>query len=138
MDTNTAPATTRNQQISAYIAGALTRTYPADVVEAAKLALIDTLGCAIGAWDDECVRPVRRMVENWGARGNALLFVGGRTSPAFAALANGTMAHAMDYDDAHQMGSGHISCPCATATLAVAGNLGSSEKRHPRGVHHRV
>ena len=128
MDTNTAPATTRNQQISAYIAGALTRDYPADVVEAAKLALIDTLGCAIGAWDDECVRPVRRMVENWGARGNALMFVGGRTSPAFAALANGTMAHAMDYDDAHQMGSGHISCPCATATLAVAGNLGSSEK----------
>ena len=121
-------AITRSQQIAAYVAGALTREFPADVVKAAKLALIDTLGCAIGAWDDECVRPVRRMVEGWGAHGNALIFMGGRTAPAFAALTNGTAAHAMDYDDAHQMGAGHVSCPCVTAALAVAGNLGSSEK----------
>jgi 2-methylcitrate dehydratase PrpD len=38
------------------------------------------------------------------------------------------MAHAMDYDDSHQMGAGHISCVCGTAALALAGQLGSSEK----------
>ena len=119
---------TRSQQIAGYAAGALTREFPADVLVAAKLALLDTVGCAIGAWDDECVRPVRRVVEGWGARGNAQIFMGGRTTPAFAALANGTMAHAMDYDDAHQMGAGHISCPCGMAALALAGHLGSSEK----------
>lgn len=128
MDTHTAPAITRSRQITDYVAGALTCDYPADVIEAAKLALIDTLGCAIGAWDDDCVRPVRRMVENWRAQGNALMFVGGRTTPALAALVNGTAAHAMDYDDAHQMGAGHISCPCATAALAVAGHLGAGER----------
>ena len=119
---------TRSQQITYYVAGALTREYPAEVLTAAKLALIDTIGCAVGAWDDECVRPVRRMVEGWNAPGKAQIFIGGSTTPAFAALANGTMAHAMDYDDAHQMGAGHISCPCATAALAVAGALGSSGK----------
>ena len=119
---------TRSQQIAEYVAGALTREFPDDVLVAAKRALIDTLGCAIGAWDDECVRPVRRVVEAWGARGNAQIFVGGRTTPALAALANGTMAHAMDYDDAHQMGAGHVSCPCGTAALALAGHLNSSEK----------
>jgi 2-methylcitrate dehydratase PrpD len=34
----------------------------------------------------------------------------------------------MDYDDAHQMGAGHISCPCWSAAFAVANELGSSEK----------
>ncbi len=119
---------TRSQQIADYVAGALTREFPPEVLSAAKLALIDTIGCAVGAWDDECVRPVRRMVEGWRASGKAQIFMGGSTTPAFAALANGTMAHAMDYDDAHQMGAGHISCPCATAALAVAGELGSSGK----------
>ena len=118
----------RSRQIATYAAGARTREFPADILIAAKLALIDMMGCAIGASDEACVRPVRRVVEGWGARGNAQLFLGGRTAPAFAALANGTMAHAMDYDDSHQMGAGHISCVVGTATLALAGHLGSSEK----------
>lgn len=120
--------TTRSRQIADYAAGALTREFPAEALVAAKLALIDVMGCAIGAWDEECVRPVRRVVESWGARGNAQIFLGGRTAPAFAALVNGTMAHAMDYDDSHQMGAGHVSCVCATAALALAGQLDSSEK----------
>jgi 2-methylcitrate dehydratase PrpD len=119
---------TRSQQIAAYAAGALTREFPADVLGAAKRALIDVMGCAIGAWDEDCVRPVRRVVDAWGARGNAQIFRGGRTAPAFAALVNGTMAHAMDYDDSHQMGAGHVSCVCGTAALALAGQLGHSEK----------
>ena len=118
----------RSKQIADYAAGALTREFPADVLIAAKVALIDVMGCAIGAWDDECVRPVRRVVEGWGARGAAQVFLGGRTAPAFAALANGTMAHAMDYDDSHQMGAGHISCVCGMAALAMAGQLNASEK----------
>ena len=121
-------AITRSQQVAAYAAGALTREFPADVLAAAKLALIDVIGCAIGASDDECVRPVRRVVEAWGARGDAQIILGGRTAPAFAALANGTMAHAMDFDDSHQMGAGHISCACGSAALALAGQLGSSEQ----------
>ena len=120
--------TTRSQQIADYVAGALTREYPAEVLTAAKLALIDTIGCAVGAWDDECVRPVRRMVEGWNAPGKAQIFIGGSTTPAFAALANGTMAHAMDYDDSHQMGAGHISCVCGMTALAMAAELGANEK----------
>src|SRR5262245_51158852 len=119
---------TRSQQIAAWAAGALTREFPADVAQAAKLALIDVMGCAIGAWDEECVRPVKRMVESWRAPGKAQIIRGGRTNPAFAALVNGTMAHAMDYDDAHQMGAGHISCPCWSAALAVAAHRKSDER----------
>ncbi len=120
--------THRGRQIAAYTASARDREYPAAVVKAAITALVDYIGVAVGAADDAPVRPVRRVAESWGARGNALIFLGPRTAPALAALVNGTMAHAFDYDDAHQMGAGHVSCPCWSAALALAGHLGASEK----------
>ncbi|MBI3043787.1 MAG: MmgE/PrpD family protein [Betaproteobacteria bacterium] len=121
-------ATTRSRQIAHYAAGARDRAFPPEVAQAAVTALIDYIGVAVGAVNDAPVRPVRRVAESWGARGNALIFLGARTTPALAALVNGTMAHAMDYDDAHQMGAGHVSCPCWSAALALAAQLGSSEK----------
>ncbi len=123
-----AAAATRSAQIAAYAAGARDRVFSADVIDAARKALIDVVGCAIGAHDDAPVRPVRRVVESWRTPGNAQIFLGGQTTPALAALVNGTMAHAMDYDDSHQMGAGHISCVCGITAFALASHLGSSEK----------
>ena len=118
----------RGRRIAAYAAGARDREFPAAVTKAAITALVDYIGVAVGAADDAPVRPVRRVAESWAARGNALIFLGPRTTPALAALVNGTMAHAMDYDDAHQMGAGHVSCPCWSAALALASHLGAGEK----------
>jgi 2-methylcitrate dehydratase PrpD len=97
-------------------------------MRAAIVALVDYVGVAVGAVDEAPVGPVRAVAEGWAARGNARIFLGVLTTPALAALVNATMAHAMDYDDAHQMGAGHISCPCWSAAFAVANELGSSEK----------
>ena len=119
---------TRGHTIAAYAAGALTREYPPAVLRAAITALVDYIGVAVGAVDEAPVRPVRAVAEDWAARGNARIFLGPLTTPPLAALVNATMAHAMDYDDAHQMGAGHISCPCWSAAFAVANELGSSEK----------
>ena len=55
MNTSTEISVTRSRQIADYAAGALTRAFPADVLEAAKLALTDVVGVAVGAWDEECV-----------------------------------------------------------------------------------
>src|SRR5688572_15383603 len=118
----------RGQQIAQYATGALTRKLPDEVRAAAVTALVDFMGVAVGAANDAPVRPVRCVAESWGAKGNARVFLGPLTTPALAALVNGTMAHAMDYDDAHQMGAGHVSCPCWSAALAVAGHLGAGEK----------
>ena len=118
----------RGQEIAAYATGALTRKLPDEVRAAAVTALVDYMGVAIGAADDATVRPVRRVAESWAAKGKARIFLGPLTTPALAALVNGTMAHAMDYDDAHQMGAGHVSCPCWSAALAVAGHLDAGER----------
>jgi 2-methylcitrate dehydratase PrpD len=118
----------RGRQIAAYATGALGRELPAEVKRAAITALVDFMGVAVGGYNDAPTRPVRRVAESWNAKGNARIFVGPLTTPALAALVNGTAAHAMDYDDAHQMGAGHISCPCWSTALAVGGHLDAGEK----------
>ena len=121
-------ATTRGEQLVKYIAGTSRRSYPPEVIEAALQALVDHLGCAVGASNDEAALPARRVVARWKASGNARIYMGGRTTPALAAFANGSMAHAMDYDDTHAGGAGHPSGPCWSAALALAQEHGTAEK----------
>jgi 2-methylcitrate dehydratase PrpD len=71
---------------------------------------------------------VRGVVKRWNAPGNARIYMGGRTTAAFAAFANATMAHAMDYDDTAPGGAGHPSGPCWSTALALAQESGRSEK----------
>lgn len=119
----------RGRSLTAYIAGAAQREYPPEVLDAAMRAFVDFLCVSVGAFDDAPVRPVRRTVERWNAAGNARIFLGGCTTPPLAALVNGTMAHAMDYDDTHPLGGGHPSGPCWSAALALADHHGLDEKK---------
>ncbi len=125
---NSTATQTRSSAIAEYAAGALQRSYPPEVTRAAITALIDYVGVAVGAVDEAPVKPVRQVAASWKAQGRARIFLGPLTTPALAALVNATMAHAMDYDDAHQMGAGHISCPCWSAALAIANQLDASEE----------
>ena len=118
----------RSARIAAYVAGAFQRQYPDEVIAAAKQAIIDFVGVCVGAADDDPVRPVRQVVERWASPGKARMFLGGCTTPALAALVNGTMGHAMDFDDAHTMGAGHLSVPCGVTAFGFANELGSSEQ----------
>jgi 2-methylcitrate dehydratase PrpD len=120
--------TTRGEQLVRYIAGTARRSYPAEVTDAALKALVDHLGCAVGASNDPTALPARAVVERWNASGNARVYMGGRTTPALAAFANGSMAHAMDYDDTHAGGAGHPGGPCWSAAIALALEHGASEK----------
>ena len=119
---------TRGEQLVAYIAGTPARRYPPEVIDAALRALVDHLGVAVGASNDAPARPVRATVKRWNASGKARVYMGGRTTPALAALANGTMAHAMDYDDTHPGGAGHPSGPCWSTALAIAEEEGLDER----------
>ncbi|MGQ0751956.1 MAG: MmgE/PrpD family protein [Betaproteobacteria bacterium] len=112
----------------AYIVGARERAFPPEVINEAKRALVDILGVAIGAIEEAPVVSVRRLAESWNANGNARIFLRGRTTPALAALVNGTMAHAMDYDDSHPNGAGHPSAVCWPTALALAETHGVSEQ----------
>ena len=118
----------RGRSLSEYIAGTMERRFPPDVLEAAKRALVDYIAVAVGACDDAPVKPVRATIRQWNAAGKARVVLGGHTTPALAVLANGTMAHAMDYDDTHPGGAGHPSAPCWSTALALTEHAGHSEK----------
>ena len=114
-----------------FIAAAPGRSYAPDVLDAAKMCLVDWFGVALGAVNEPAARAVRRVALNWGqrhAQGKAHILLGPAVTPSAAALANGTMAHCMDYDDTHLDGAGHISGPTWAVALALAEAHGKSER----------
>jgi 2-methylcitrate dehydratase PrpD len=119
----------RGRQLTAFIASMQNREIPDAVREAASRALVDFIGCAVGASQDAPVKPLLPVIKSWNASGKARIFCGGRTTPALAVLANGTMTHAMDYDDTHPMGAGHPSGPCWSTALALSEEYGYTEQQ---------
>jgi 2-methylcitrate dehydratase PrpD len=125
---STLPPRSRGEQLASYIGSTHARRFPDEVIDAAKKALVDFMGVAVGAYREDAAVAVRTAAESWCAQGKAQVFLGGCTTPALAALVNGTMAHCMDFDDTHPAGAGHPSAPCWSAALAVAQHHGASEQ----------
>ena len=102
-----------------FIAATSARNHAPEVLDAAKMCLVDWFGVALGAAREPAARAVRRVAQSWGPSGGAHILLGPAVAPSSAALANGTMAHCMDYDDTHLDGAGHISGPTWAAALAL-------------------
>ena len=111
-----------------FIASAKQQNFPAEVVDAARKCLVDTVGVALGARDEPAGQVARRVAANWGSRGNAQIMLGGKAAAAPAALVNATMGHCLDYDDTHVGCVAHLSNPTWNATLAMGIHLGASER----------
>lgn len=101
--------------------------WPAPAVDAAERALADTAGCLIAGSRDEAPLRVLRGVGAWGAQGvcSAAGLAGGIDS-VWAALVNGTAAHALDYDDVLDPAASHVSAVMVPALLALAEDLDAS------------
>ena len=110
-----------------FTAGIGTRTLPPEVIDAAKKCLADWIGVAIGARDEPAGRSVRATVRRWRAQGIAPVLFGEPTAPVGAALANGTLAHCLDFDDTHVGSVAHLSAPSWAAVLA-AGSTGAASE----------
>src|ERR1700719_4425688 len=87
--------------IAAYIACAPERALPPDDADMARLCLADWLGVAIGAGNERAGRIVREVAASWRSEGKASVLFGGTAAAPFAALANGTLAHCLDFDDTY-------------------------------------
>ncbi|MPZ44753.1 MAG: hypothetical protein GEV05_15390 [Betaproteobacteria bacterium] len=100
---------------------------PPDAIAAAKRAILDTLGVALSGTREQSAKIVAKVVANLGGQPSASLFGAPlRTSPSNAALANGVMAHALDYDDDIGVGYGHPSAVIVPTVLALGEALGRS------------
>ncbi|ALM82257.1 MmgE/PrpD family protein [Bordetella sp. N] len=124
-----APINERGEALGRYIADSQQQRHPDEVLHEARRALVDYLGLALVAAHDPVVVPLRGTVRRWQARGKARVVLGGTTTPALAALVNGTAVHAMDYDDVHYLGAGHPGAPCWSTALAVGQEHEQDEQR---------
>ena len=109
------------EQLAAYATTESFAKLPEAAVRAARRAILDTVGVTLAGSVEVTAERVRAMVAH--RRGGAEATVVGapaRASVEDAALANGTAAHALDYDDLHQSLSGHPSVPILPAALALA------------------
>lgn len=121
------PATPIGDSAAEFVAATPKRKHSPEVLDAAKMCLVDWFGVALGANQEPAAQSVRKVALKWGPVGKAHILCGPAVSPAAAALTNGTMAHCMDYDDTHLDGGGHISAPTWAVTLALMEELGKSE-----------
>ena len=100
---------------------------PDDIVVRTKLHFLDILGLALAGAVREPGRKVREAMLNLGGAGECrILGYGDKTHALFAAIANGTMAHSMEFDDTHNESIAHISNSTLTTTLAAADQSGLS------------
>jgi 2-methylcitrate dehydratase PrpD len=121
--------------LSAYMSEAASRALPADVIEHAKLHLLDTLAAMISGSELAPGQAAQRYIGAHGGRGTATIVGTGLTASAGdAALANGVMAHSDETDDSHNASRSHPGCAVVPAALAVGEELGIDGTRLLRAV----
>lgn len=112
------PLTTR---LADYVSGTLDRPLPANVVECAKLHVLDTFAAMVSGSRLKPGQMAARYVESLGGKPEAT--VAGThllTSVVNATFANAMAAHADESDDSNPVGPFHAGCGCVPAALATA------------------
>jgi 2-methylcitrate dehydratase PrpD len=111
----------RAGELAAWAASFSFADLPADVVEATKLRVLDVIGLALAGLGTAFGESVRRAALAMDPGGAArILGTGEAVGMAAAALANGALSQAMEFDDTHNESIVHISGPSVAAALALA------------------
>ena len=102
-----------------------------NAIRMTKLDIIDTFATLVAGSSAEGIQELLEIVEEWGGKPEADIFVSGIKVPSlFAALVNGVMAHARDFDDTHDEATLHAGTsvvPAAIAAAQAVGNVSGKE-----------
>ncbi|MFQ6026195.1 MAG: MmgE/PrpD family protein [Dehalococcoidia bacterium] len=118
------------EQLSAYATSLHYRDLPPEVAHLAKRMIIDSLGCAIGAYASEPSKIARDIAATVTSTQPATIIGSGlTTSPDLATFANGVMLRNLDYNDGYtSLESGHPSDSIA-AVLSACEMAGQGGRR---------
>lgn len=109
------------EAIAEFVASTDASAIPSEVLGRAKQHVVDTLGVAIASSGSAVSGILREMVERAGEGESSLWSAAGRSNAADAAWVNGTLAHALDFDDGGvALTPMHPSAPVLPAVLALA------------------
>ncbi len=115
------------ETIAQAIANASYEKMPAEAVQIAKMCLLDCLGVALAATGESTSRIITEHVRQLGGKPESGVIGGGfKTCASFSALANGTIAHALDFDDYAITSACHPTVVLFPAIFALANRDGLS------------
>lgn len=116
-----------SEQLAAFAAKLRFDDLPDVVVKSVQRSIMDAVGVSLAASGLEPVcRPFIELARTLAGQGRAHVLGCNFTAPAaYAALANGAMAHALDYEDVHEPSSTHPNAAPVAAALALAEELGN-------------
>ena len=110
-----------SQAIGRFVGGLELASVPSEVVEKAKLVFLDTLGVALASSTMDFGGMVTRVAQRLGGA-DASRVIGSpiKVAAANAVIANGTLAHGLDYDDTLEEAIVHTGA-CAWMTALAVG-----------------
>lgn len=98
---------------------------PDAVISYTKISILDTLGVALAGFRYEGTSSMVKLAKSWGGVSESTIFVDGTRVPApTAALVNGAMARAPDFDDVHEEAACHPSVNTIIPSMALAEKIG--------------
>lgn len=114
---------TAHEKLAAFYETQREAELPLSALDVMRLCLLDWLIVGRAARGDAVAEAALAYARG---EGEASLFFGGGASARMAALANGTVSHALDYDDTHFAHIGHVSTVVIPAAVAMGEARGAS------------
>jgi 2-methylcitrate dehydratase PrpD len=107
------------REVARFIKQTTFASIPEPVRESARRTIADTIAVVLAGSGGDVVPHLREYVRRNAAPGSsAIIGWGTRTTPEVAAMVNGTLGHALDYDEVTTLYPAHPSVPILTALLA--------------------
>jgi len=114
-------------RIAEFITGTNMEDFPPEAVVAAKGAIMDCLACTLAGSGESLAEILCQYARTEGGQPIvSVLGQGFKTSATNAALVNGALAHALDYDDITHMTKTHPTAVILPAALAAAEETGGT------------
>ena len=121
---STAQAPGATARLGRWVAEA-SRGWSDEARQRASGAFIDTAACMLAGAGDSAPRAACDGIARWGAGGSVVAGTPHRLAAPWAALVNGTAAHALDYDDVLEISNAHVSAVLVPALLALGEERGA-------------
>ena len=120
-------AATLAHQLADYVCALRFKYLSPEVVHEVKRRVIDSLGCALGAWSEEPCAIARNVTSEFSARRGSTIFgTNHKAPPDWAAFANGCCIRYFDYNDTYLSKEPAHPSDNISAALAVAESVGAT------------
>ena len=112
---------------SNFVSQATLQNFNDEMIFFSKMSMIDWCGVAYAAKEEPVSKIVTKLIDEEQTKGLSRLISNGKeVSAKSAAFVNGTVGHALDYDDTHFLFTGHPTASAFPTALALGEELGSS------------